>query len=1074
MRARFVSALPLVLVACGPSTSTTTINKPTTPTVVAKAAAPVESPARWSLHATRLGNLRARLDLGGSVLYGGDGGERWLDKRDGSAPTPGTVLLPEPIVGIAKGASKGVLLVGASGTVYAASDPLGPIDSKRAPAITLRSPTAGRSAIVALGDTGLMRTTDGGATWNKVDLPGISGSLVQVAMNDGGFGIALAAPQRAWATDDDGATWKALPTPGVGARRVVHDVNGDLMLEGVEASGLLRSSPLRLERVARAPKSDGFDLAVAPTAAIPEYARAINTGRGAFVRDRYIEAIAEPDDPTRWRIAYGKLGDRLEAKKVAELNGCQRVWVTGDSSSLFLVCDDQGNSKSPSLGGKKPAPAYNAATIRIYRSDDEGTSWREDGNVGSRRAENGHVWISPDRALIIDGACKRMHNQECYSSPPLVRPSGQKAFAKLGLPAHVENIASIAFAGTRAYALGRAPSGPLQLLVSTNGRDFAKVSLPAVPASDSKQTPLSPIHAQPGTVSVDPSGAVVATVSIGGEHVIYTAKEDGTGVEARRFPHRADALSMSGRRGFAWARHGRGWETADGGATWTAVTAPAFTDLPLAERTIVCGVYGCLLGDRAARIGWGGAATSAKTPDPTTAKLVSRSALACTAEGDWKQLGPTIAAPSAYDAEITAASRWLAIRHDVAKGNVTVLLGKPGAKGVEVKEVPLFGPAGKDVATAVLPQIEGAAAIRFAFKREPGPKVDPKEKDPKKKVAAPGAVADGQKVDVDVAWYVASSGAVHHAAIKAAGPLDPRDVIGGYKEGAAGVNPGLISIAQGGVHVRPFATKPDVPLWFVRDNGKVDRMPWPELPTKDVAGAQLGLRIDAVRAANRSVILGVTNAQLMMAWANEAGTAWETRTWGLWPDLRAMTEPTWDFSYVAGGSGLRPAIVVQWPGSPSLPAVSWGVPLRGIEADPSEVLTMPTQKTLADPEVVCAATETGPRIVVPFSVGTRHPMTISGEPGEPILATSSAVLRGDGKSACVLAYEAKSISKGKVDKTKTDTDGALSAIVPWADREHSYLFRTSLNGDTSVRGLKCGATKDLPAGLSGIEGFEER
>ncbi len=1079
MRARiFCPLLPLVLSACGPGASTSVVGKPTAPTAPVRPAAPVESPARWALHATRLGNLRARLDLGSGVLYGGDGGERWLDKRDGTPPVPATMLLPEPIVGIAK-SGKGVLLVGASGTVHTASEPLGAVESKKAPPAPLRSPSAGRAAIVAIADGGLMRTTDGGGSWSKLDLPGLGGTLVQVAMNEGGLGIALAAPQRAWATDDDGATWKPMPTPGVGARRVVHDVNGDLMLEGVEASGLLRASPLRLERVARAPKSDGFDLAVAPTAAIPSYARAVQRGRGAMIGDRYLEAISEADDPTRWRLAYGKLGAPLEAKKVTELNGCEHVWVGGDAISLYAACDDRGTGMTKAVisSGKPPPPkpSSNVSVIRVYRSDDEGKTWKEDGNTGSRRAENGHVWLAPDRALIIDGACKRLRSNECYSSPPLIRPVGQKSFAKLGLPGHVETVASMAFAGTRAYALGRAGAGPLSLLVSANGRDFTKIALPALPSSDTKQTPLSAAHAQPGTVSVDPSGVVVATASIAGDWVVYSAKEDGSAAEGHRFPHHADALSMAGKRGFAWSREGRGWETSDAGVTWTQVAAPAFPDLPLLERTMVCNAYGCLLGDRAARVGWGAAATTTKV-DAAAPKIVARPSLACTAEGEWKSLGQTLAAPTAYDAEVASGTRWLAIRHDVNKGSVSVVLGKHGAKGVETKDVSLFGPSTKDVATAVLPQIEGAAAIRFAFKREATAKVDPKEKDPKKKVAAVGAIVDGQKVDVEVAWFVASTGVVHRATIKAAGPLDPRDVIGGFKEGAAAANPGLLSIAQGGVHVRPFATKPDVPLWFVREGGKVDRLPWPELPSKDVGGGQLALRIDAVRAAGRSVILGVSGAQLLMAWANEAGTGWETRTWGLWPDLKTTVEPSWDFSYVAASGGTRPAIVVQWPGAPGLPPVSWGVPLKGVEADPSEVLGMPTQKTLAEPEVACGDKESAPRVVVPFSVGTRHPITITGEPGEPLLATSHAVLRGDGKTACVLAYEARAIAKGKsTDKVaKADPEGALSALIPWADRDHAYLFKSAINGETSVRSMKCSPGGGVPAALSGVEGFEER
>lgn len=1081
MRLVRCSVLPLLLASCGPSaTQTGPVKTPVTPPS-AKPAPKVESPARWALHATRLGSLRARLDLGSAILYGGDGGERWLDKRDGSAPLPANVLVPEPIVGIAK-AGKGVLLVGASGAVYPADDPLAAPGAKRTPPTTLRSPTAGRTSVVAIADGGLMRSTDGGATWNKVDLPGAAGTLVQVAMNDGGLGLALAAPQRAWATDDDGATWKPISTPGVGARGVVHDVNGDLMLEGVEASGLLRGSPLRLERVARAPKTEGYDLGVAPSAAILSYAKAVMSGRGAMVADHYLEAIPEPDDPTRWRVAYGKLGERLEAKKVAELNGCDRVWVAGDTTSLYLACDDRGTSTTTALGGKPPpAKAYDRASIRIYRSDDEGKTWKDDGNTGSRRADVGHVWLAPDRTLIIDGACKKLRNMECYDSPPLVRPAAQKTFAKLNVkPGRVTQVSSLAFApqGSAAYALARSASGPLVLLVSKNGgKDFRAVPLPGVTAADANQPPLTAARAEAGTVSVDASGFVAATASVSGEWLVYTSKDDGQTVEGHRFPHRVDGVSMSGRNGLAWARDGRAWETSDGGANWTAVTAPAFTDAAPADRAVVCNAYGCLIGDRAARVGWGGAAIAAKAPtDPASAKIHARAPLACSVEGEWKSLGPLLSVPTAYDAEVAAAARWLAIRHDTTKGSVSVVLGKTGAKGIETKEVSLFGPAGKDTATAVLPQIEGAAAIRYAFKRETTSVTitkDDKDKDKKAKPAS-GGVVDGQKVDVEVAWYVASTGVVHRATIKGAGPLDPRDVIGGSKE-AAGANVGLLSIAQGGVHVRPFATKPESPLWFVREGGKVDRLPWPELPTKDVGGSPLPLRVDAVRAAGRTVIVAMVGSQLLTAWANEAGSGWDTRAWGLWPELKNGPDASWDFSYVPGSAGgLRPAIVVQWPGGAGIGPVAWGVPLKGVEADPSEAIAMPTQLTPGESEPACAATDATPRVVTPFSIGTRHPVLVTGDVGEQLLATGSAVLRGDGKTACVLAYEAKPIARGKTDKAKAPDEGAYSAVIPWADREHAFLFRSAVNGDTSVRALKCSVGKEQPSGLAGVEGFTER
>jgi len=1076
---RRLALLPLLLVACGPSANTPLPVKGPPSSAPPKATPKVESPARWALHATRLGNLHARLDLGASILYGGEGGERWLDKRDGSSPTPANALVPEAIVGIAK-AGSGVLLVGASGAVYPAADPLGAPGAKRTPPSAMRSPTAGRAAVVAIAGSVLMRSTDGGATWAKVDLPSPGGTLVQVAMNDGGLGLALAAPQRVWATDDDGATWKIVPSPGVGARGVVHDVNGDLMLEGVEASGLLRGSPLRLERVARAPKSEGYELGVAPTAAVLSYAKAVMTGRGALVGDHYLEAIPEPDDPTRWRVAYGKLGERIDAKKVSELNGCERVWAAGDVSSLYLACDDRGGGKTATPLGGKPKP-FERATIRVYRSDDDGKTWKDDGNTGSRRADVGHVWLAPDRTLVIDGACKKLRSLDCYESPPLVRPAGQKTFAKLNVkPGRVTQISSLAFApqGSNAYALGRSAAGPLVLLVSKNGgKDFKTVALPTVAAADANLPALNPARAEPGLVSVDASGVVTATATIAGEWVLWTSKDEGQTVDGHRFQHRVDGLSMSGRNGLAWARDGRAWETLDGGANWAPVAAPGFPDAAPGDRAVVCNAYACLVGDRAARIGWGGAAVQAKvTNDPATDKVQARAPLACTVEGEWKSLGTLLAAPSAYDAEVSANARWLFIKHDTAKGSVSVVVGKHGAKAIETKEVSLFGAAGKDVATAVLPQIEGAAAIRYSFKRETVASTkDDKDKDKKPKTAS-GGVIDGQKVDVEVAWYVASTGVVQRATIKGAGPLDPRDVVGGGKD-AAGANVGLLSIAQGGVHVRPFATKAESPMWFVREGGKVDRLPWPELPAKDVSGSPLLWRIDAVRAAGRTVIVGMAGTQLFTAWANEAGSGWDTRTWGLWPESKSGPEALWDFSYVAGSTGgVRPAIVVQWPGGNGIAPAAWGVPLKGVEADPSEAIAMPTQKAAGDNEPACAATDTAPRVVTPFSIGTRHAILVSGDVGEQTLATGAAVMRGDAKSACVVAFEAKPIARPKTDKDKPKPaeEGTYSALIPWGDREHAFLFRSALNGDTSVRTLKCGPRKDQPPGLSGVEGFVER
>lgn len=1075
-RLRHVAFVPLLAAACGPATPKPPVKAPPGAKTGPQPAA-FESPARWVLHPTKLTQLDSRLELGTSVLYGGESGERWLDKRDGSPPRSAATLLPEPIVAMARGASgKGVLFVGESGTVYVASDPLGPVEAKRAPKHPLRSPSAGKGAIVAIDGDAIVRTTDAGESWSRIELPGSAGALVQVALDGAGLGLALATPQRAWVTEDDGATWKSISTPGVGARRLVVDVNGDLVIEGVEASAILKPGPLRLERIVRAPKSDGFELATPPGVASMGYAKAIAAGRGALLEGgRYVEAVQEPDDPTRWRIAYGRLGDLPEPRKVPELVGCDRVWVAGDAKSLWAACDDRGTKKpAPAIGGigiKKPSPPpqVERASVKVLRSDDEGKTWREEASAASRRADTGHLWVAPDGTLIIDGACKKSKN-ECYESAPVVRPPQAKGFAKLGV-GRVQQIASLTFAPSspgaqagRAYALGRAPGGPLLLLVSKNGgKDFTRVALPAVAAADPKAASLSPARAEPGSVSVDATGMVVATAQVSGEWVVYTSDDEGATVHARRLPFRADAVSMSGKRGFAWERHGKGFETSDAGATWSEVAAPSFPEVGASDRVVACSAFGCFVGDRAARVGWGGGTAPSPGGDTTEPKVASASPLSCTAEGEWKPLGALISTPTAYEAEIAKDVRWMGIRHDREKGSVAVVLAKTGAKGIETKEVSLFGPAGKDTATAVLPQIEGAAAIRYAFKRAAAPKPDPKDKDKKKKPSL-GAVLDDQKVDVEVAWYVASTGKVHRAKITGAGPLDARDVVGTAKDAPSLASVGLLSIAQGGVHVRPFATKSDVPLWFVHEGGKIEKLAWPELPQKDVAGSPLSLRVDAIRAAGRTVVLGVSGAQLVMQWANDAGTAWESRAWGLWPDAKSG-KVDWDFTYLPGASGPRPAIVVQWSGGSGLPEGSWGAAVKGLESDPSEIAPLPTQHDLADPPVACGASES-PRVVVPFATGTRHPIAVSTDGAETLLATGSAVLRGDDKSACVLAYEARSIAK-----KGAKAEDALSAIVPWADKEHAFLFRTAPAGDVSVRPMRCAASKDLPSGLGGVEGF---
>jgi hypothetical protein len=140
--------------------------------------------------------------------------------------------------------------------------------------------------------------------------------------------------------------------------------------------------------------------------------------------------------------------------------------------------------------------------------------------------------------------------------------------------------------------------------------------------------------------------------------------------------------------------------------------------------------------------------------------------------------------------------------------------------------------------------------------------------------------------------------------------------------------------------------------------------------------------------------------------------------------------------------------------------------VKGLEADPSEVVSMPTQASLGATPTACGASD-APRVVAPFLTGTRHPVTITIDGTPELLATTSAVLRGDAKSACVVAYEARAVGSKKTGKD----DVGYGALIPWGDLERAFVFKANAAGETWVRTMRCAASKDVPSGVSGVEGF---
>ena len=1070
-------ALVALATSCAPAAPTPTVAPHALVTPSGRSAPPAERPARWSQHPPAPATMHARLDLGpAGVLFAGDDGERWLDRPTG--PVPAGPLLPEAIVAIARGAGA-LVFVGASGATYAvaAADPLGPVVARHAPPAPMRSVVAGPSAILGVSAGAAMRSSDGGATWSKLAMPKTAGTLVQLAMLPTGEGLALFAPQRVLVTTDEGATWAALGTPGVGARRVVADVNGDLLLEGLETSAILRKNPLRLEKIGRAPTRDPE--LVTPTATVPRpsYAWATGQGRGAFLGERWVELVGDADDDSaHWRLVDGKLGAAPTSRKLPELDGCDSVLLAAapGGESLEFGCEHpadpppEGSAFNPN---KKPKPSERR-NLRLLRSDDGGKTLHPDGIAFASDSSAKRLWLSSEGVLIVQGACKPTRQEwGCEESPPVVRAPGATAFAKVvGIPNTTFGTVLFAPDHTRAWAVGAINSGGRLGLYASHdgGRDFTRKNIPAVMRTPPDVAPPPTLDANaPVSLAVDADGTVRVAAFDGEGWTIYVTHDDGATFDSRPLPFAADAVQLVGARGLAWSHDGVSRETGDGGVTWHEVDAPHLRD---PQTPLVCGAYGCQLGERTTRVGWDDVAGTASAPEPKPdrPKLASATPLRCEATGTWTSLG-TVALPSSGNLDLGGGSRFVVPRRN-KDGGVSVVVGgrpkdptKPSDR-IAFEEVTLFGPSPADTATASTLQLEGVAAMRYTFKRE-----SPLAKKKGSKPAAWGAVAKDQLVDVEVAWYLAETRKVHRATLKGVGPLQPGDLLDGRDKPSI-AQYALLSIALGGIHVRPFAkASKDAPLWFVSDAGKVDKLTWPELPVKDVRGRALALSIDAGRVGGRSVVFAYParsdvkpsgGLQMITAWANATGSAWASRTWGLWPD---DDEGTARLRYIDSAKTAAFAVLYD---DGAAGTAAWTIPLAAPDADPTTVLPLPTAAALGDRPKLCdKAAAIAARVSIPHAKGTRHPVFVTGEgSGELLLATRESVVRVPEGEACVSAWEAFDVQRKSAD--------AIAAAIAPDDLGHAVLFRTKA-GETSARPLSCvwaeGAA--IPEELRGVEGF---
>jgi len=900
---------------------------------------------------------RDALDLGGGkTLYVGSSGQRWIAVEQ-KAPLPddpentrpvlagAPSMAPEDLVAVRKRADGSFLFVGETGATYAAASALGDLTSRRAPPEPLRAVAAGKDAILGITqhDT-LLRSIDGGATFASVAIKSEAVPTLLTA-NAKGEALVFFAPGRMYASFDDGASFRAVPNEGLGAASVFAAANGPLYVRGFTVSptkppGLaaLASSTWVLAKAADgAPafeKSKGGLSTVSRPMADEdrlELAEGVRNGHAVFDGLRYLEVRAAAEGEMLQAVTLEK-GVITHHPSIAATKGTELLHVASGANTVELLCGKWLETKK---GDREQ--------LLLFKSTDFGKTFAADGVLESSDAQK-RMLVSATGHVAVLGGCLQAG---CSDEPLLVRPAGTKAFVAAKLPKahHLSNTAPIRFGGgDRVYAIAthEEESGLFLLSSKDAGRTFTARALP-----HSEDVYIDDVQ----ELAIDDKSGLVSVFSSADPIVRATTKDDGATWQVSELPFGAEWMSIVGARGLAtsYTAH-TGYETLDGGATWGVVPLPGAHGVG-GTLPIACSEQGCMLGDVAIREGWE-LATAADVKGPPTKEAGKQKTPAhlplveCKSDGAEIELGTAgepIAEPSPSVAFATVV--------DDPKGAIDVVTWPRAGK--TIARLPLL-PAAKDpTASKRITSSDGVIVLRA-----------PRNGDPK------------SVVDLELAWWLASTGKVHRATLAKAGTPAGK---WGNINAVATIVPGH------GVYVR-IAGGTDAATHLARETGAVTKVTLPpNFPAlQRMFARRIGAQTMFVGAPTESNTGERIASFALLSDKNEV----KTFTWALWPRLpRGRTEV----------STFGDQIVLTWPGTDEIAPRHFALALKDAGPEPPEPTAIPVAKGLP----ACDTKAAGARVELPFTHGSRTPIVVKHGTRTLYHATNITVTRA-GKCASTL------------------------------------------------------------------------
>lgn len=970
---------------------------------------PHRSPAQWLSYPRAVPREVREVAIGTERLLLDGVGQRWL-RGSGTAVLGAATVAPEPLVGLSK-SGLGFRFVGQSGVTFTAPSLLGDLSLHQLPpAPFVQSASTERALLGVIEEARLYASYDYGDSWQE-SLPGET--VVDVALLSDGNGLVLLSPERLLTTSDFGAHWRSADIEPMGATQLVAD-NRQIVL--LTLLGSFTWAPgqgvVSAQAVASPPPPEWV---VSETHAS---AKALAKGTAALNGRHYLEVDASNASVTTWSGDVEKPLRRVAAAAVT----CSRPRLFVGSNVSYLLCF---------------AATDKVARFKWFKSTDQGISFQAQplALYGAGQQVRGAVWQGD---LVLSGICAPDGDADaCVPSGVHVLPremSKERRSRRLALPLLQGNALALSVAPStqRLFVVGAHRKGgkPAVFSATSAAPSFEATHVSALDAGLRRVERLPDVV--PGGWSQEGYGSFAFSTSDNGVQLLVIVDEKGKLIQTARGPNTRTALASVGLRVLAVdARANKVWESTDGGATWSETPAPPTALCEAADKdcrvALACYDGGCLTGEHWLRLGWGGT-DSVSPEEPSSPK-------------------PSVASLPTIQCRIAEDAMW----RSVVGGKL------PDAERASLNGVDWFGHAVDWVTAAVVAHempLDGNGGQVLASEHLLEPRSNPNEWTVYATYQTEGVAALRTRANsnvVEVVWRNLFERKLTRR-VKFETSIQVPSVETRFSARAG--RPGLVSIARGGVFVRPGSEETS-PTYFIRDSGEIQVLPAVAWPARLKEGLTQMAMVDDVPIALKFMLsdIGVGRARLV-------GAKWQFDAMSVGLDERAFGVRQWsDFTYERGD----PLYYFWQQRSAGLRGRLFRMQSKGAVFDAGSVA--PTQedanKTLEPAPCAPQAISASVRVVTPPQTRTQYPILVE-HSSEPLRAfkTRFAVMHGTPDAPCVAVFDGEPLTRAQAEE---------QAVLVRPDPEQaSWLFRrVSGTAAFDYRPMSCGYSRPVSSAGEG-------